>query len=312
MNNDGGEKTVVDKLVRDLVFRGYATREFRCFGKRWRFKTLTLDEHRDALSLTNAYEGDVERLVMLKLIILEKSLIAINDVIVDAKQAEMFVETLTTVITDKLYECYEKLEYEQLTAIKQTDKLSALVESSFDRIKYKVMRAVGALPTEQRVVDMSEIQWMWYYLNIIEDLKETEDATKVKLDYLAFFINPELFKSSQAQQNKGKNGRTSAHTVVSGNTETIYHDTKVNDDFDAMLAEAMNGEIPTELPDDVVKGDAYESKEDFLDRVFNAEGFVKANNDAVLKQANALAEAEHQAKSAGLNPADVDVIEIDE
>ena len=54
------------------------------------------------------------------------------------------------------------------------------------------MKSVGALPTEERVQKMSDIQWIWYYNNLVKDNEEEEALTKDKIDYLTFFINPEL------------------------------------------------------------------------------------------------------------------------
>ena len=31
------------------------------------------------------------------------------------------------------------------------------------------MKATGSLPTDERVKKMNDQQWLWYYLNILED-----------------------------------------------------------------------------------------------------------------------------------------------
>ena len=300
------KKQEVDKLVRDLVFDGFATREFRRFDRRWRFKTLTINEHRAAVATSNSIAAGDAQLAMLKVGVLSAALVAVNGVELDADSAKRVVDVLVPQVVDELYSCYEILEYEQLTALKDTSKLTALVDSSFDRIKYKVMRSVGALPTEKRVREMSELQWMWYYLNIIEDKNEEEDTTMVRLDYLAMFMNPELLEQIRAQREHGKTGqRGPRETVkVNGNVETIttVRDTKVNEDFDAMLAAAIGDEQFTELPDEKVKGNVYESKEDFINRALGAVEFVETTNKSVLEERQALADV----------PDDEDVIEVDE
>jgi hypothetical protein len=57
------------------------------------------------------------------------------------------------------------------------------------------MRATNALPTEERVQRMNDVQWLWYYINLQKDLKEEEDTWKYRLLYIAQFINSEQVKN---------------------------------------------------------------------------------------------------------------------
>lgn len=94
------------------------------------------------------------------------------------------------------------------------------------------MKAVGALPTEERVQKMNIRQWLWYYYNLVEDKKlETKRYDDI-VDYLTTFINPELAEA--VRQKRGDN-KQDIHTTV-------------NDSFEEELQQMLNGKELTELP----------------------------------------------------------------
>jgi len=138
------------------------------------------------------------------------------------------------------------------------------------RIRYKVMRATSALPTEDRVKKMNDVQWIWYYLNIIKDEEELNIEDKSKLDYLTYFINPQMAES--VMKNKGKE--------IEGKSEVNHTNTQYNDLFDEELKKALSEsgiseDSFVELPSSDAAGDPYESEADFITRAMNEQ----FNND---------------------------------
>lgn len=125
------------------------------------------------------------------------------------------------------------------------------------------MKAAGALPTEERVQKMSNIQWLWYYKNLIKDEEENESLMKSRIDYLAFFVNPELHKSVMDIANgniyKDENDEIIQKTPVP-KKEGVY----VNDSFEEELKAALGDEALTVLPDSSSAGNANMSQDDFL------------------------------------------------
>ena len=83
-----------------------------------------------------------------------------------------------------------------------------------------------------------------------------------------------------------------------------YKDTTVDEDFDKKMKMFMNEDEITELSDDVRKGNATESKEDFLSRAIANTKMADKENEKVIKSIN------EDAQKAGVNPDDLDAIEI--
>ena len=138
------------------------------------------------------------------------------------------------------------------------------------------MKATSALPTEDRVKKMNDVQWIWYYLNIVKDNEELDIEDKNKLDYLTFFINPQL--SEEINKNR-KN--------ISGKTDINDSNIQKNDFFEdefkrALMEAGISEDDFTELPSSEMAGDPYESEADFIERVknqqFNDEFFNQSQN----------------------------------
>lgn len=112
------------------------------------------------------------------------------------------------------------------------------------------MKAVGALPTEERVLKMNKYQWLWYYYNIMEDKREDIKRQDNLIEYITSFINPELAKT--VRDNKNKDNDNDLNTTT-------------NDSFEEELKAMLNGEKLTELP----SSDGYNSnlsEEEFIER----------------------------------------------
>jgi hypothetical protein len=192
-----------------------------------------------------------------------------------------YLDKLPQSVIDYLYDEFLLIDSEQIEMIDDTSGIKDLVHDNLLRIKYRVMKATNALPTEQCVKDMNIYQWLWYYYNLVEDKNEKEKDEKLKIDYLAMFINPQLSKQikderdAQNQQgiiNNNNVKTTTEHTEVNPNNPneiTIYKDTNVDKDFDAKIQAVIGASDDkfTVLPDDVVKGNVAESKQDFIQKV---------------------------------------------
>lgn len=63
------------------------------------------------------------------------------------------------------------------------------------------MKAIGALPTERRVQEMNNYQWLWFYHNLMEEKKKNNKERDDIIDYLSFFINPDMAKAVQEKKN---------------------------------------------------------------------------------------------------------------
>ena len=118
------------------------------------------------------------------------------------------------------------------------------------------MRATGALPTEERVQKMNDYQWLWYYLNILEEEKTDAEDSKLRLDYLGSYINPDLARSVVNKENNSK--YQASHMFNSSS-------------FEEEMKAAMQGEEFVEVPDTTIDGagNPNESLDDFLSRVEN-------------------------------------------
>lgn len=110
------------KILQDLVFIGATEDIVKAFGKEWKLKTLTSEEHLEATNATGDFDP-LSRIYALKMEILSRSLKSINEIeLIDKGEAMEVVKQLQPPIVNKLYEEYEKLQK------KQNESLSDLEE----------------------------------------------------------------------------------------------------------------------------------------------------------------------------------------
>ena len=287
------EKEEIKKIVSDIIFSGYGTTVIEKFNKRWKFKTLNTEEHQRLFTIATLDEDDEVNWLQYKSEMIKMALISIDDIIPSEKAKDDLVDKLPLNVLNELYIEYKKIDDVQVNALSDISLIEDIVHNSnFSKIRYKVLSKIGALPTEKRVQDMNEYQWIWLYQNILEEEKEQEENMKVRMDYLAFYINPELSKQvreHEKQQTNSKDGivRVKKHEEVNPynpNEVISYGDTTVDEDFDAKLAMFMEDEDVTVLDDDKSKGNAYETKEDFLSRVAENVDYVKQYNSSILSK----------------------------
>lgn len=132
------------------------------------------------------------------------------------------------------------------------------------------MKAIGALPTEERVQKMNNYQWLWYYHNLQEEQKKTIDERNNLVDYITFFINPDLAKAVQEKKNldKGKDVRKRNEL----NSNETY-----NDDFEKEFGKYFqNKEGFIELPNS--NGMTLnETEEEFFKKAMKIQEYVQQN-----------------------------------
>jgi hypothetical protein len=302
-------------LLEQIIFNGYAVKIIDRFKKHWGFKTLNRQEHARVWSISTIVDDDATSWLNFKITVIKTALVSINNIEIDEDSKEELFHKLPTQIVDELFSEYQKLDKMQLEAIDNLEQIKDMSKDFFSRVRFKVMKASGALPTEDRVKKMNDHQWFYYYYQLLEDEKEEEERLKHKMDYMAFYMNPELAMKVREQEDSAKNGtlkpnnvdRTKAHEEINPNNPNqiiSYKDTTVDDDFDKKMKMFMNENEITELSDDVRKGDATESKEDFLSRAIANTKVADSENEKILNSIN------KDAQKAGVNPEDLDAIEI--
>lgn len=283
------------KIINDIIFNGYGTAEFNKFDRRWLFKTLNAEEHQRLFSMSTIEDDEETNWQQYKIEMLKMAFISINDIEPSDEKKEELFDSLSPKIINELYKEYKELDEFQVNALSDVSVIDDIVKnSSYSKIRFKVMSKMGVLPTEKRAKDMNEYQWMWLYQNIIDEERENEEAMKARMDYLAFYINPEVAQKVREQEKAKKTGnkdgivRVKKHTEVNPynpNEVIEYGDTTVDDDFDAKLSMFMSeDEQLTSLDDDINKGNASESKEDFLSRVMANKSFIEEQNKQVNHQ----------------------------
>lgn len=102
------------------------------------------------------------------------------------------------------------------------------------------MKAMSMPPSDPRVRQMNDAQWLFCYFNQLEDEKEESESWKARLDYLTWFINPDMAKrvSETNEQNKASN--------QSGYQGPRYQksDLHTSSDFEKETFAAMKGYDP--------------------------------------------------------------------
>src|SRR5574344_1242096 len=246
------EEKKIKELIEEIIFFFFLTKEIEKIGKTWKFRTLNKKEHVQILSKSAIDEDEATVWMHFKIETLKMALVAINKIDISEKLKETVFDKFPPLVINGLFEEYDKMDKIQLEAVDNLSTIRDFQDDFYSRVRYKVMRATGALPTEQRVKDMNEHQWFWYYYNLLKDERETEEKYKSRIDYISFFINQELSTKIRKYTNKEKNGdvkhdvvRTEAHDEVNPNNPNIithYGDTTVDEDFEKKLSMVIKEE----------------------------------------------------------------------
>jgi hypothetical protein len=165
---------------------------------------------------------------------------------------------------------------------------------------------------------MSDLQWLWCYFNILEDEKEDELKWKSRLDYLGWWVNPQLAKSvmeaEKRQENKNKSSFSDEPEPYDPSREIVEGDTAFSSTFEdelkQALAEAGIEENFTELPDSQNVGDSNESKDDFISRVMAAQSTFNINENETIFDEVPEKSLEQTVEELGLNMDDIDFFEF--
>lgn len=165
------------------------------------------------------------------------------------------------------------------------------------------MKAFNLLPSSPKLREMNEAQWIWCYLNLLEDQGEKEELWKARLKYMGLFVNPDAVKELSKLEEKESNYKS---PIRSTNNQNIQYDDSVYTSslFEEEMSKAMGGENFMELPDpDDVRGNPSMSSDDFLLSVMdNIDEF-----DAIQQKI----ELQKQTNNRELDY-DLDIIQIDE
>lgn len=164
---------------------------------------------------------------------------------------------------------------------------------------------------------MSDLQWLWCYFNLLEDEKEDELKWKSRLDYLGWWVNPQLARSVmdlEKKKDKNQNNHNDENDQLDPSQEVVEGDTAVNNAFEdelkRALAEAGIEEDFTELPDSQNVGDANESKDDFITRVMATQQMVNIPESETTFNDYQDKSLEQTVQELGLNMDDIDFFEF--
>lgn len=132
------------------------------------------------------------------------------------------------------------------------------------------MKSIGALPTEERVQKMNNYQWLWYYYNLQQEKNNEVKEKNAIVDYLTFFINPDLAKAVQEQRQLEESKNAKKHNELKEN-ETY------NDDFEKEFGQYFNNkEDFIEIPNS--SGMAVnETEEEFFERAMKIQEYIQYN-----------------------------------
>lgn len=164
-------------------------------------------------------------------------------------------------------------------------------------------------PSDPRLRQMNDAQWLWCYMNAMQDKEEEEKMWKTRLDYVGWYIDPERAKSVMEEDEaaaEAENNNTNKTIIKEGvynnddfmleaqaaklgydpssgltpaefiqqHLESQKQDQNVdimNDDFDKLLA---SGEFVNVTNADNSVGNRKESESDFLSRVASFQDFA--------------------------------------
>ena len=284
------EELEKENIISDIIFKGYGTKVINEFDKEWEFRTLSSEEYKKVWSIASIEDDDATNYMVLKKTMLQSALLSINHVEPTSVMKDKIFEKLPPKVIDILYQEYQKLEQIQMQATADVNIIKKISKNPYSKIKFKVNEEI-----------------------------EEEKKNKMKMDYLAYYINPEMAQAVRDNEKNremftSENGdnitRVKEHdeqNPYNPNEIIHYGDTIVDDDFDKKIKMFMDkDEKFTVLDDDTHKGNATESKNDFLSRVIGAQNIINEENDKIMKN------LENDAKQAGVKPEDLDVIMVND
>ena len=163
MDDKKKEEEEKKDLLEQIIFNGYGIKIINRFNKDWGFKTLNRQEHAKVWSISTIVHDDATSWLNFKITVVKTALISINNIEVDDESKELIFPKLPTQVIDELFTEYQKLDKMQLEAIDNLEQIKEMSKDFFSRVRFKVMKSAGALPTEDRVKKMNDHQWFYYY-----------------------------------------------------------------------------------------------------------------------------------------------------
>lgn len=130
MKNAMKEMEEREKDLKDLVFKGYISKEVKLYGILWVLKTLSADEIRKAYSSADEYE-DLAYNLALRILILCMSLESANyHTFLTVEEAREFLLKLPSDIIVRLYDEYYSLTVRQNDLLVEVDEIKNSLETT--------------------------------------------------------------------------------------------------------------------------------------------------------------------------------------
>lgn len=133
------------------------------------------------------------------------------------------------------------------------------------------MKTFGLLPSSPAIKDMNDAQWIYCYLNMIEDQEEEEDLWKARLKYMGLFISPKMVEELTKLEAKEKGRKYTSNNYSSNDSNNDSNNAVYNNsEFEDELSKTLAGEQFMELPDmDEEVGNPNLSSDEFINFLEN-------------------------------------------
>ena len=117
------EDNKINKALADLIFIGSVEDEVVLFKKTWKMKTLTAEEHLASTSSTADYDP-ISRIFAIKVEVLSRAIKSVDgEPFGNRLEAAQTLRNMQSIIIDRLYQEYDKLQVRQENALSEFDEL---------------------------------------------------------------------------------------------------------------------------------------------------------------------------------------------
>jgi hypothetical protein len=193
------------------------------------FKTLDKDEKLSVFKSLSQYD-ELEAIgVLLQIETLKRSIISVDNAIIDPKEIEPYLRNLPLSNLTLLHNRQEALEA-KLSELRNL--VEDFIETDESQVRAKVLITMKWSPLDERVQRLSDIHWKWLYRAIIkqeqEEKKEHREQQTFDRDLILQFINPQIYQEWKSNQEATK--------VNSGFTESVRKHISPNIDADIIMA----------------------------------------------------------------------------
>jgi hypothetical protein len=177
-------------LLVNLIFYGKIKMNYVAFGH-----TFTI---RDIDPETRRFINEISQQIivpkvasMLKIKAVSKSLLEIDSVPVDSLFLEKYLWQMQNKMLDIFYQMYLITERYKMYLY---EKLPNFSRTPTSRARYAICNDMNITINNPLFNTMSEEQIYWHYINTVKNQEIENENINSKLEYLAWFINPEMAK----------------------------------------------------------------------------------------------------------------------